>query len=84
MFSVKLSRKLSTSLSAEGKAQFIALSFALTLAAISMTKVPSARLIDFTRSTSLDESDLLSLTNSHWSNASIHITENPISEAVAC
>lgn len=47
-----------------------------------MVKVPSARLIDFTRSASLDESDLQSLTL--WSNASIHITENPISESVVC
>ncbi|XP_034254500.1 protein NDRG3 isoform X2 [Thrips palmi] len=47
-----------------------------------MIKVPTARLFDFTRSASLDDSDLLS--HAHWSNASIHITENPISEAVAC
>lgn len=47
-----------------------------------MVKVPSGRLIDFTRSASLDESDLRSLTL--WSNASIHITENPISESVVC
>lgn len=47
-----------------------------------MTRVPTARLFDFTRSASLDESDLLS--HAHWSNASIHITENPISEAVVC